>query len=316
VASLIAVAAVALSACGGAGGARAGSAERSQSGGQASAPPFKAVLAPHQLSVAEELGPDIVTVRVVGGNARLDLQINTLTGLERPAAVAITVAHTSLIGRCGLGCTDAYARGTDSSLTIRARIGGVDYSARLPIRFVPDGDAQAAQILNAVDTGQTRLRTAAVDQSLRGSPTTPELTVFRIAAPDRFAYRVSLAGRALGQTVIVGDREWSRSPGEKGWQPSSYGAEPFSAAGYLDWWASSAGSPRLLDLHRRGSIRIADIAALTNIPDLGPVWFRLRVDASHDRLLRLRMITADHFMTQTWSDFNAPTPISAPAAVG
>jgi hypothetical protein len=40
---------------------------------------------------------------------------------------------------------------------------------------------------------------------------------------------------------------------------------------------------------------VADIATVSELQAVGPVWLRLRLDLTHRRLLRLRMITAGHF---------------------
>jgi hypothetical protein len=42
------------------------------------------------------------------------------------------------------------------------------------------------------------------------------------------------------------------------------------------------------------------------------VWLRLHIDATHDRMLYVRMITVEHFMTESWSDFNGAGPITPP----
>jgi hypothetical protein len=274
---------------------------------------FDATTSAAQLSVAEELGPDIVTARVAHLGGRLTAQVNALTGLEVPAAIPISLQDATVERRCGPGCYDASLPGSARTLTVDADIGGTRYAAQLPIRFEADDDQLARSLLDRVDAGQLRLRSAVVDQSLRSLPTAPEITVFELEAPNRFTYQVSLDGRSVSATIIIGTKEWVHVSGKQRWQSDVYGATPFSDAGYLDWWAPSAGAPRLLDLYRSGSIQIADIAALSELPDLGPVWFRLHVDVTHDRLLRLRMITAEHFMTQTWSKFNVPQRIDAPA---
>lgn len=309
-------AAGAIVAASGGNGAKSGQAPPPGSAPAATSSAFKATVAPGQLSVAEELGPDIVTARVVELAGRLELQVNTLSGLEQRQSIPIRLPQATTIKRCGVGCSDASVPASTPALTVDATIGGTPYTARLPIQFRPGDDQLAQTLLNHVDQGQANLHTAVVNQSLAGSPSPPELTVFEVEAPDRFAYQLSLSGRPLGATIIVGTREWSRTPGQRLWQASTYGSpgQPgFSASSYLDWWAASAGSPRLLDLHQSGSTRIADIAALSEVPLLGPVWFRLHVDVTHDRLLRLRMITADHFMTQTWGAFNSAVQISRPA---
>jgi hypothetical protein len=277
--------------------------------------PYTVSIPPDQLSVAEELGPDIVTALVARDGARLALRVTTLSGLEQPVDLAVSLAHATTTGHCGTGCRVVSLPASTQDLVIAARIAGSSYTTTLPIAFEPAGAAQARSLLDSVDRGQTRLASAELTQSLASSPSVPELTRFQIQAPDRFAYQLSLAGRSEGATTIIGTQEWSLLPGAKLWQHSSYGTgQPFSASGYLDWWASAAGSPRLMDLYRQGSTRYADIAAESEIPDLGPVWFRLHVDVTHERLLRLGMITADHFMTQTWGPFNAAVHIAPPPA--
>jgi hypothetical protein len=69
-----------------------------------------------------------------------------------------------------------------------------------------------------------------------------------------------------------------------------------------------------MGLKRTATGTVAEIATLSEIQDVGPVWLRLRLDVTHRRLLRLRMITAGHFMTQEWGAFNRPLHIHAPPA--
>jgi hypothetical protein len=63
-----------------------------------------------------------------------------------------------------------------------------------------------------------------------------------------------------------------------------------------------------------GTSRIAEVATLSEIQSLGPVWLRLRLDLSHHRLLHLRMVTAGHFMTQVRLPPKPHPSIHAPAA--
>jgi hypothetical protein len=197
-------------------------------------------------------------------------------------------------------------------LTVGIDAHGTNYAAELPIGFSPDGSGLAQRLVNRVSAAEVRLGSAVVHESLRGSPTPPDITVYEIQAPDRFAYQLSRAGRPIGDTIIIGTREWTRAAGQGAWQGASYGPQPWSASSYLSWWGDYADSPRLLDLRRVGSLRIADVATLDEIPGLGPVWLRLELDLTHDRLLRLRMITAGHFMTQAWGTYDQPQRIEPP----
>jgi hypothetical protein len=304
--------AIALTALIGACGGGSGSGSSGGTASKATQQPLNVVVGPGQLPVAEELGPDIVAAEVTRASGELALQIHTLTGTEIPAAIPITLGHAKLAGACGLGCYRASAPSASSTLVVKADIGGTPYTAQLPIGFEPAGDRLAQKLLRDLDGGQVKLRSASVHQSLRSSPTQLEITNFQIGAPDRFAYQISLNGRSLASTIVVGRSEWGRAAGKQAWQASSYGSQPFSAAGYLDWWNGSDGSPRLLDLHGSGSKRVADIATLTMVPQLGPVWMRFHVDVASERLLHFRMITVDHFMTQIWTDFNVPQHIVPP----
>lgn len=306
--SLAVAVAILAGACGGSG---SGSGHPSAAAQQ----PLTVAVAPGQLPVAEELGPDIVAAEVTVNGGKLALKVHTLTGTELPAAIPISLANATVTGSCGLGCYRASAPRATNTLIVKADISGTAYTAQLPISFDPDGDRLAQTLLEDLDAGQVKLRAAAVHQSLRSSLTQLEIIDFQIGAPDRFAYEVSLNGRPLADTIVIGRSEWGRAANKPSWQASSYGSQPFSAASYLDWWSGSDGSPRLLDLSGSGSNRIADVATVTMVPQLGPVWLRFHIDVAGERLLRLRMITVDHFMTQTWNDFNVPQRIEPPTNV-
>jgi hypothetical protein len=271
-------------------------------------------VAADQLSVAAQLGPDIVAAWVVHAGDRLHVQLWTLTGLEQPTALAVALGGAANATSCGTGCRTASLPGAARTLAVRARIDGGAYSATLPVAFDASGDALAARLLRRMDAGQERLRSAAVYESLASSPAPADITSYRIVAPDRFAYSLSRGGRPVDDTVIVGTREWDRAAGSAVWRPSSYGSAPFSASAYLDWWASYGGQARLLDLERTASGTVADVARLTEIAGLGPVWFRFRIDVGRAHLQRLSMITVEHFMSQAWSGFDQPTSITAPSA--
>jgi hypothetical protein len=309
---VVAAMAVLLGACGGGSGSGSSGASAST----AAQNPLVVDVAPEQLPVAEELGPDIVAAEVSVSSGKLALKIHTLTGTELPAAIPIKLVGARVSGPCGLGCSRASAARATSTLGVSADIGGTHYTARLPIGFDPGGDRLAQRLLRNLDAGQVKLRSATVYQSLGSSPTQVEITNFQIGAPNRFAYQVNPRGRSTtGSTIIVGRSEWNRGAAKQRWQPSSYGAQPFSAVGYLDWWDGSDGSPRLLDTHGSGTDRVADIATVTMVPQLGPVWMRFHVDVASEHLLRFRMITVEHFMTQIWSNFNVPQRIEPPSDV-
>jgi hypothetical protein len=276
------------------------------------ASPPKVLLAPSQVSVAEELGPDIVTALVSHTRTGLGLRVQVLSGLEVPTAQTITSPDAKLGGGCGTGCRTASLGGKATTVTLEASIGGKAYSATLPVAFDASRAAQAAALLSRMDKSQERLRSASIRESLFSAPGEGEDTTFQVVAPDRFAYQVSSAGKLESETIIIGTSEWDRTAGQSSWSESSYGSQPWSAASYLAWWHGYDTQARLLDVERNSSGTVADVATVNNIADLGPVWMRFHIDVTHERLESLRMITAEHFMSQSWTAFNQRLQIAPP----
>jgi cation-transporting ATPase V/Cu+-exporting ATPase len=291
--------------------APAGVQSRTTSRPRATGPVVTAKIAPDQLSVAAELGPDIVAAWITHVSGHLSVQLHTLSGLEEAAAIPVSLPHATIAGHCGLGCENVVLAGSASALNVHAIIDGTAYTARLPVAFDAAGNRRAVALLQRVDAAQVKLRSALADETLASSPVTVEATDYKIQAPNRFAYQVALNGKRTDATIIIGTREWDRTPGQA-WQAGSFGTQPFSSASYFDWWADYADAPRLLDLERVGKTEIADIATVTELAGLGPVWLRLHVDATHDRMLYVRMITVEHFMTESWGDFNGAGSITPP----
>ncbi len=278
--------------------------------------PLGATLAADQLSVAEEAGPLIVAAWVThtprGG---LSVELHTLGINEQPLDVSTHILGATSIGSCGVGCRTAQLPRSPAALTVLVSEHGGSYTARLPVRWNSGADALARRLLARVEPGQLALREVRIHESLRGGPTVPNITDYQLQAPDRFAFKFSRGSQPLGETVIIGKNEWQRSVPQRRWTLSGYGgSNTFAADSYLGWWTAYAQNPRLMDLERTATGTIADVATLTEIQDLGPVWLRLRLDVTHRQLQRLRMITAGHFMTQEWGSFNRPLHIEPPPA--
>ena len=269
-----------------------------------------AKLAADQLSVADELGPGIVAAWVTHEGGRLSVEVRTLNVDAQAASVPITMPAATLAGSCGVGCHELSLPGSASTLTVRTSIAGQTYRAVLPISFAAGGDHRAVEVMRRVDAAQAKLRSATSREILASAPSAVVVTNLQVQAPDRFAYQVRSKSAGDDDTVVIGTREWDRSG--FGWQPGSYGAQPFSARAYLDWWSPYTDGLRLIDAGRHGGTRFADVAGLTEIPQFGPVWFRFHVDLTHERVTDLRMITLAHFMSESWGRFDEAPPITPP----
>jgi copper transport protein len=265
-----------------------------------------------QLAVAEEAGPYIVAAWVTHTGSRVNVQTRTLTSSEQPVDITTSILGAASTTRCGVGCRQTQLRVAPAVLAVQAG----RYTARLPIRWRARGNSLARRLLKTVEAGQLKGRDVRIHEILRGGRGPANVTDYRLAAPDRFAFSLRRGPHPVGDTIIVGKREWQRSSGQRTWQESSYGGgtRPFDAKSYLGWWTSYAQSPRLMSLQRTPSGEVAEVATIAGIEGVGPVWLRLRLDVTHRRLLHLRMITTGHFMTQVWSAFDRPVQILPPPA--
>jgi hypothetical protein len=246
----------------------------------------------------------------------VSVEVRTLTALQRPAALKVRVPGVAASGRCGVGCTRlALLPGSPATLHVDVASSGRTYRVALPIRYQAGAGAAAQRILADVERSGRRLSSVTIHETLGSGVGAPEVTDYQVGTPDRFAYQLSRNGRPVSATTIVGVHEWTRTAGEKLWEEGVYGGggPPFSAVGYLGWWAPFAAQPQLLDRSRTSAGDRADIATVTRIPGLGTVWLRFAIDVTHHRVLHISMITTAHFMTQSWGRFNATGPVQAPA---
>ena len=269
-----------------------------------------------QLSVAAEAGPYIVNALVSRAGRGTSLELRTLDALQHPVSLPVRVPGSASGGSCGVGCTRLALSAFPATVDVDVDGPGRVYRASLPIRYQPDAAAVARQLLALVERDQGKVRSVAIRETLGSGVGAPDVTSYQVAMPDRFAYRLSRDGRLVTDTTIVGTHEWTRAAGQKRWQASVYGGggPAFSAAGYLGWWTPFAGQPELLDRFRAGGDERADVATVSRIPGLGTVWLQIAIDVTHRRVVHIGMITTAHFMTQTWSAFNAGKPVEPPPA--
>lgn len=269
-----------------------------------------------QMSLADELGPDIVGVWVKHDAGHLNVKLRTFNiNAHAVAAPGLSVGGVRLGAGCGIGCHKLQLPGYAKTISVQATLGGHAYTTQLPVSFVADGDARATSIMRRVDSALRKLHSATVYQALKASPTLSGDLAMQLQAPNRYAYQQFDHGKDIANTVIVGGREWNSTPGHA-WNPGSYGSggSPFSAASYFDWWAPYLNDNlRLLGTQRENGIEVANIATLTKLSGFGPVWFRFTVDVTNEHITTLRMVTLSHFMTQTWSHFNTGPPVKIPA---
>lgn len=258
-----------------------------------------------ELAVAEQAGPWIVAGWLRREDGRLEGRLRVLDRHAKPVGTSVSVADGG--GRpCGPGCFDFRSSEAPSFLQVRTRASAGSFETRLPARWRARESGRARRLLDLAQRRMRGLESVTERELVTSGPGTRSVSIYRLRAPDRLAYRSNLGSEA----VDVGRRQWFRVPG-LAWQRRPDGALPFSTRSWFRW-SVYARAVRLLSVRREGGRRIAELALMEQGT---PVWHRLDIDLATLRVLRARVITSGHFITQRLSAFNRPTTIRSPRAI-
>jgi copper transport protein len=254
-----------------------------------------------ELAVAERAGS-----RLVAGWLRRDGE--RLTGTIRVQNVrgkpATGRAHIVGAGQsaCGPGCWRFSTRSARAAVEVAMREGGRRYLARLPARWLGGQSSRARRLLERTQHTMSRLRGLREVETVTSGPGSFARTVYRLRAPNRFAYTTDSGS----ESVVIGSNQWFRTK-DSDWRRQRYsgGGPPFRTRSWFRW-TPYAQEVRLL--------RLGAATAELSLMDPGtPVWLRLTVDLDTMRSVRERMIARAHYMTRRYLAFNQPVRIRPPA---
>lgn len=269
---------------------------------------------PHrdELSVADQGGSLLVAAWTHRTPAGLAGTIRVLDIQGRPARTSIQLAS----GRsrsCGTGCWRFALAASADSIVLSVRDRGRRYRVNLPARWRSDRSAAARHLLTRAQATMRRLRFVRERETVSSVPDVSAITDYRLQAPNRFSYSTGVLSNNAGrprlrrqaQSVVVGRDQWTREIGAPAWQRGEYGGGlPFRTRSWFSW-TPYARSVRLLAT-RSG---IATIA----LADPGtPAWWRLWIEIRTGRVLRTKLATPAHFMTQRFFAFNQSLDVTAP----
>ncbi len=261
-----------------------------------------------ELAVAEQAGSDVVAAWVRRSGAGLAGEVRTydLHGKPAPEPFDVLRARQS---SCGLGCRQFATRRAPRRFAVRVRQRGRVYVARLPTRWrVSDGGLARRWLIRA-QRRMRALRSVRENERVSSVPGYIARTDYRLKAPDRFAYRTNGGVRS----IVIGRAQWVRPEPRLAWgrQQQYGGGLAFRTATWFNW-TTYALNVFLLDRHREGHKRVATIATM----DPGtPAWWRLSIDLDTFRVLRSRLVTSGHFMTQRFFAFNRRSSVQPPPGV-
>jgi copper transport protein len=228
---------------------------------------------------------------------RARVTILSPSGAGLPTALAVAGGHVALPCKGVRGvCFSATVPRGPRPLPVRVRLPGespVTATVQLPRFDAPDG----TRLLREATANFRALRSLRVLNILESAPGHAVTTDFTVQAPDRIAFAVHGGAEAR----IIGTDRWDRQPGR-------------------DWIKSEAPRANVPDAFWAPGAEAVAIAGgdrsttqLTLVLPGGPTFFRLWVDRSTRQVVRLRMITAAHFMREREYDQNRAPPVEPPA---
>jgi len=240
-------------------------------------------------------GPlDVVVVpsdesRIRAGDVRVDLRGRSLQG--------------STARSCGSGCFRFplhVIAGRPASVDVEvARPGRA--IVRIPLRLPARMPASADALFRRARRSMLGLRALGMDETLGAGLSKPVVSRWSFQAPDRMSYSI----RGGAKAVVIGTRRWDDFG--SGWRRS---ASPRLGVPTFPWVRARA--TRLLGSARLDGRRVQVVAALLPAASQeAPIWFELYVRPD-GRVLRSRMLTTAHFMTDTYRAFGSVPTIQPP----
>ena len=192
--------------------------------------------------------------------------------------------------------------GGQAEITVRATDGPaasahVTLALTLPIAPLP------ASTLSDIDAAMRGLHTLRETQTLTsGGPTL--LFSFQYAAPDRVRYTLVKPGAPISETRLIGAERFDRD-GAGPWASSDMGFASRVPASDL---ARESTRVALIGTGHDGAQPLIEIAFVQP----GGVHYQVWAGANDHLVRRYTMMANGHYMTGTYSDFDAPLDIAAP----
>lgn len=258
-----------------------------------------------ELAVAEQAGPSIAAAWLRRDGDQLTGRLRILDRDAKPVGAAVSVTGAEMRA-CGRGCLDFRLRGKSPTLRVAVRQGARSFEVLLPAQWRARESARARRLLIGAQRRMRALRSVTEREVVTSGPGSFASATYRLRAPDRLAYVSNLGS----EVVEIGRREWFRAPGLPWRRRPAQGTLPFRTRSWFRW-SAYARVVRLLGVRRAGGRRIAELALME---EGTPAWHRLEVDLATMRVLRVRVITGGHFITQRFSAFDVPTRIDPPEA--
>ena len=270
---------------------------------------------------AEATGPFVVGVTIAPtGNSQADVLVQVLgaqpgDAVRNPDLEATTSEQVSqaMLKPCGPDCWEgeldlpegaAAANGEwEVSLTARSNRGPLRINETIPVQ-PRDGTEEFQRMLEAMEN----VPSATVHEELRESAESTSIdSTYEFQAPDAMRWEVTTGGSTR---IALGDTGYLRkAPGEP-WTEYDWSGGGFRwPQGFYDSFFKGAEATRVVGTDR---IEGQTATVLTFVQPMYPAWYRVTIDQTSGRLLRLEMRAERHVMDQTFEEYGEPVQIAAP----
>jgi hypothetical protein len=181
---------------------------------------------------------------------------------------------------------------------VEAVVNRTRWSVGMPTAWpAPSG----AALMTRAGRAWRSLRSVSFVDRLASGPGQSVLTTWEVQAPDRVADQIW----GGGDSVIIGDKRWDLAAGSTQWVES--GQLPVKQP--APFWVSVA------DAHVLGTATVNGNPAwnVSFFDPATPAWFDVMIERKTMLALNMHMITTDHFMFDSYGQFNSTPGIVAPA---
>jgi copper transport protein len=263
----------------------------------------------NELTLGGQAGQTLVGLTIdpaVPGMNQVTVYVADVSGAasQRVDVTAVIDGRDLALRSCGDTCrhTSVDLVGGESFAVRVAGAQGGTAGFRVPGLPTPSGSAMLAAALARMG----RLHSVALHETLTGGAGTTIVTDYQEVAPNLLEW-TQPDGTA---TVVVGTNRYTRAQRGDTWTTET--GNPTVAEPAFSWGLFSPDiGVHVLGNARVGAVRTTEIAFFADAPGT-PVWFRFYVD-DHDLIRRADMTAPGHFMTQTFSNFDAALRIVRPS---
>ncbi|HEX6537640.1 MAG TPA: copper resistance protein CopC [Candidatus Dormibacteraeota bacterium] len=262
-----------------------------------------------QLTLASNAGQVLVGLTLDPGRPGVNDLVLYVLPVEGGAAAAALQVTASLgssivpVRRCGDTCRRARVslRGGETvTVRVAGSSGGVAgfIIPRLPAAHVPALVALARSAMSGLDA-------VALHETLTGGAGVTIVSDYRERAPNALAYTQN-SGAA---TIVLGSTRYLKPSAGAPWTRES-GVPLTREPQYMWTYFTETRSAFEIGRDVVNGAPVDVVAFFAGIPGT-PVWLTFSIDA-HGRVLRALMTAPGHYMTDTFSGFNAAFDIRAP----